>query len=213
MSATSGPVKLYFDMFGGKDRIEIHQGTTANFTTSTATRVVSTENCVTLTASDRTSLDASGWRPGGAQRRAATWGGVNGPSARPDFTRLNRGTVTNYWVTNVGKIEFTHNPVRGLYYKVVFVKGSPAGSFRICYPIDQATATATTTTVSSTVPQTVAAQTPSIYRGHFVGATPSSFSLQQLVNRRTDLVTHNQIQSTPNNRPTNNRPTNNRPGR
>jgi hypothetical protein len=140
-AANSGLATISFDVFGGVDRIEVYQNTTPSFSYSGTTPITTSENSVTLSASERTSLTANN-----ALSNKWTVG------ARPDRTFATKGSNTKYWIKDAGKLSWTHDPAKGLYYKIVVVKGSPHHSYYICYPTNGSVTVSTATSTSTPAP-------------------------------------------------------------
>jgi hypothetical protein len=125
MSATAGPAVLY--MFpSGADRWEVHQSTSPGFTPSASTLVVSSESSVNMTADEKNRLKS-------VKALGGRW------SRLPNIGFRSLSGNPKYWITGAGKITWTHNPSRGLYYTIVVQKGTPWLSWRLEYPVDSLT--------------------------------------------------------------------------
>lgn len=156
-ASNSGIATISFDAFGAEDRIEVYQNTTPSFSYSGTTPITTSENSVTLSAAERTALTANGVFKTNSTNVKGPWTTSN----RPDRTFATKGSNTKYWIKNAGKLTWTHDPSKGLYYKIVVVKGSPNFSYYICYPTNANTTIASTTTLTT-------APTPVVHTGAII---------------------------------------------
>lgn len=123
-SNTSATSILYFQALGSKDRYEIHQGTTPNFTISSSTLVASSADAVSLTAAEKNSLKS---------KRSKVM------ENEVDVQFEAQGGEPKYWVKYLGKVTWTHIPASGRYYKIRAISGGSLGTTRLHYPVDRLT--------------------------------------------------------------------------
>jgi len=121
-------VTISFNVFGGKDRIEVYQSSDASsFTGDPVVTSESTTAVSNLTQSEKNDLNNLNIDTG---RK-----GQNNWNNAKDFSRVSDGS-SDYWIKNTGKMTFTYDVSAGQFIKVRVVKGSPHHFYRICYPGD-----------------------------------------------------------------------------
>lgn len=162
LSEQSSPANIFFDVYGGVDRIEVYQSPIRNFNYTTLQPVITSEQAVNLTSTDRSNLEKDKALFNNSRKNWSL-------SARPNFTFVTKGTNNKFWVRGAGKISWTHNPNNGVYYKIVVVKGSPHHSYRFCYTQDLLQVAPT-----PLIPK----PNPLSYEGIFVYKNPELFKLQ-----------------------------------
>ena len=134
MSASAGPVELYFNGRDGRFKVDIFQSSSAGV--ASGSPIITHLSGIRLTNQDK----AAG---GGAY----------------DLGNHEALNVAGAWYEDSWKLAFRHNPDNGVYYTVRVIKGKNAGGFlgnqangryqaRLIYPIDVVT-TLSATTVSA----------------------------------------------------------------
>lgn len=160
MSDTAGPVILYAIAYGGSDRYEVYQSTTANFTPDTVNLLTSSQSAQALTNADVNYLRAK------ATARKA--------EITTSLSFGSKGSNPKYWIKGYGKVTWNHDPEKGKYYKIRVVKGSPWTAWRLEYPVDSVT----TITTSADTP------TKMEYVGSLKEVSPSVLrSIAEIPNR------------------------------
>ena len=135
--ANGTDVTIEFNVYGGKDRIEIYQSTNPDsfpessliYSSSDGTGIISN-----LTAARKRELNNLN-----LQVNIKTTYGVNFSNrwaTDKDYQPSSFLGDNNYWMTGVGKITFPYDFSKGRYIRVVVVKGSPNYSYYITYPSD-----------------------------------------------------------------------------
>lgn len=177
LSNTSGTALLSFDSFNGYNRIEVYQSTTPGFDYTLLSPLYVSSDAVVLSAANRTMLTAEHALEifPESYGRGGPWTTTN----RPDFSLATGptglGSPANYWLKDAGKIEWTHNPDAGRYYKIVIKKGSQGFGYRFCYPGDASTVITTTNQPPTTIN----------YTGSFQVKNPAIFDLATIINPLT----------------------------
>jgi len=126
--ADGATVTVYFNVFGGKDRIEVYQSTSASSFTGDAIETSASTTAVSnLTQAEKNYLNNKNIDTGRSSQ--------NNWNTAKDFSRVSDGS-TDYWIKDTGKLTFTYDVSAGQYIKVKVIKGSPHHFYRICYPGD-----------------------------------------------------------------------------
>ena len=129
--ANGTELELYFNLFAGKDRIEIYQSTSID--SFIGTPVITSASANTLSQADKNEL--SNLKVGGV----SDWGSL------PARTFVTKDGDTTYWVKNTGKMTFNYSISNGRYFKVRVLKASPRHFYRICFPAEVIETTTTPT--------------------------------------------------------------------
>ena len=129
-------VQIFFDVFGGKDRIEIYQGSSSrNATTLLCTHeaatIASGYNVTNLTQAERRALNNKKY----AEPHPTFKRNTNRWTRQPrNFVTSSGPGGSSYWIQNQGKLVFNYDASKGRYIKIRVVKGSPHHQYVINIP-------------------------------------------------------------------------------
>jgi len=130
-STLSGHATLYFDI-ASDPVFEVWQSPNQNNTG--ATKLIDSAASVSLTAADSNYLlhdpqTASFWLPASIAGQTYNFGGSTGTILTGTVGPNNLQHLSGAYVQGSGKIEFTHDPSKGLYYfiKIFGILGGPVG--------------------------------------------------------------------------------------
>ena len=142
LSALTGPAALYFNV-PGNSRWEIYQSTVPGFTPSASTLLITSESAQTLTNANidylRSVTSLTAYASYDKETRKSPRSFLS-----PVFT-TGGASRAKYIVSRSGKITWTHDPAKGMYYIIRGIRYSPSLIFRLEYPVDSISQVTTAT--------------------------------------------------------------------
>jgi hypothetical protein len=120
-SANGQEIVIYFNVLGGKDRIEVLQSTTIN---GTYVEVANSESCNNATQAEINMINNMNFYD------RFHFGSRN-------FSREDAGFgYNNFWIKNSGTLKFNYDISKGRYLRIREKKGSPMHYYVVAYPVD-----------------------------------------------------------------------------
>jgi len=176
VEADQRDITIDFNVFSGKDRIEIYQSQykdrdfTLIYTNETLTPTNLTNSRKVYLNNQK--FEATNLNPNASVGRYITAFAAGGAGfdfggrwlKDKDWSYTAQGANTDYWIKGVGRMTFKYDFTNGQYIKVRVVKGSPLHSYYICFPGDVRTFDTVVLDDGVTVPKNVVDTKPSIVK-------------------------------------------------